>query len=192
LARLPYSRAEAEAVLKLAAPGGSRRALDFDASRTTALDPALGDYRIVHFATHGILNSQNPELSGLVLSLVDRTGAPQDGILSVQDVYSLDWSAELVVLSACQTALGEEIRGEGLVGLTRAFMYAGAARVIASLWSIDDEATAELMSRLYQGMLGRGLRPAAALREAQISLSRERRWRSPYYWGAFILLGEWQ
>jgi len=97
-----------------------------------------------------------------------------------------------VVLSACQTALGKEIRGEGLVGLTRAFMYAGAARVVASLWSVDDEATAELMARFYQGMLGDGLRPAAALREAQISLRRERRWRSPYYWGSFVLLGEWR
>jgi CHAT domain-containing protein len=191
-ARLPYSEAEAEAVLKLAPPDQSLRALGFDASRATALDPALGDYRIVHFATHGILNNQSPQLSGLVLSLMDRSGAPQDGFLNVPDVYSLDLSAELVVLSACQTALGKEIRGEGLVGLTRAFMYAGAARVMASLWSIDDEATAELMSRFYQAMLGRGLRPAAALREAQISLSREKRWRSPYYWGSFILLGEWQ
>jgi CHAT domain-containing protein len=191
-ARLPYSGAEAEAVLELAPPGQSLRALGFDASRATALDPALGDYRIVHFATHGILNSQSPQLSGLVLSLMDHSGAPQDGFLGVPDVYSLDLSAELVVLSACQTALGQEMRGEGLLGLTRAFMYAGASRVMASLWSIDDEATAELMSRFYRGMLGRGLRPAAALREAQISLSREKRWRSPYYWGSFILLGEWQ
>jgi CHAT domain-containing protein len=191
-ARLPYAGAEAEAVLKLVPPGQSLRALGFDASRATALDPALGDYRILHFATHGILNSESPQLSGLVLSLFGRDGAPLDGFLGVPDVYSLDLSADLVVLSACQTALGKEIRGEGLAGLTRAFMYAGAVRVVASLWSIDDEATAELMSRFYQGLLGRGLTPAAALREAQISLGREKRWRSPYYWGPFILLGEWQ
>jgi CHAT domain-containing protein len=99
----------------------------------------------------------------------------------------------LVVLSACQTALGKEIKGEGLIGLTRGFMYAGAARVVASLWKVDDEATAELMKRFYQKMLGaEKLRPAAALRDAQVSMWEEKRWQSPYYWAAFVLQGEWK
>lgn len=96
------------------------------------------------------------------------------------------------MLSACQTALGKEIKGEGLVGLTRGFMYAGASRVAASLWRVDDAGTAELMRRFYEGVLKRGLPPAAALREAQVGMSRQPRWRSPYYWAAFTIQGEWK
>ena len=128
----------------------------------------------MHFATHGLLNSEHPELSGLVLSLVDQQGRPQDGFLQLQDIYNLNLPADLVVLSACETGLGKEIRGEGLMGLTRGFMYAGASRVIASLWKVDDVATAELMKRLYHGMLTEGLQPAAALRQSQIEM-----WKQP-------------
>jgi CHAT domain-containing protein len=127
-----------------------------------------------------------------VLSLVDVDGRPQDGFLRLYDIYNLKLRAELVVLSACQTALGKDIRGEGLVGLTRGFMYAGAPRVVASLWQIDDRASAEFMQRFYEGILRQGLRPAAALQAAQISMSRDRRWSSPYYWAAFTLQGEWK
>ena len=105
----------------------------------------------MHFATHGLLDSEHPDLSGLVLSLVDEKGTPQDGFLRLHEIYNLRLPVDLVVLSACQTALGREIRGEGLVGLTRGFMYAGAARVVASLWQVDDESTAELMKRFYRG-----------------------------------------
>ena len=115
--------------------------------------------RIVHFATHGLLNGQHPELSGLVLSLVDESGRPQNGFLRLQEIYSLRLSADLVVLTACQTALGREVKGEGLVGLTRGFMYAGAQRVVASLWQVDDLATATLMKAFYRGMLRDGLSP---------------------------------
>jgi CHAT domain-containing protein len=146
---------------------------------------------VVHFATHGIINSQHPELSGIVLSLVDQNGQPQNGYLRLYDLYNLKLSADLVVLSACQTALGKEIRGEGLVGLTRGFMYAGAPRVIASLWQIDDRASAEFMKRFYEAMLGQKLRPAAALRAAQVTMSKDPRWREPHYWAAFTLQGEW-
>src|SRR5262249_45748923 len=152
----------------------------------------LSQYRIVHFATHGLLNSERPELSGLVFSMVDEAGHQQDGFLRLHEIYNLRLPAELVVLSACQTALGKDIRGEGLVGLTRGFMYAGAPRVVASLWQVDDLATAELMGKFYRGMLKEGLRPAAALRAAQVEMLKQKRWQSPYFWAAFVLQGEWQ
>jgi CHAT domain-containing protein len=166
--------------------------VDFAASKAMAMSPTLRQYRIVHLATHGLLNSEQPELTGLVLSLVDEQGKPQDGFLRLHDVYNLSLEADVVVLSACQTALGKEIKGEGLVGLTRGFMYAGAPRVVASLWEVEDVATARLMKRFYQGMVNQGMRPAAALRAAQISLWKEKRWRSPYYWAGFTFQGEWQ
>ena len=190
--RLLSSRDEAEEIISLARGGESLKALDFRASRATALSEELGRYRIVHFATHGLLNSSHPELSGLVLSLVDEGGRPQDGFLRAHEVYNLKLGADLVVLSACQTALGKEVRGEGLIGLTRGFMYAGSPRVVASLWRVPSKATAELMKRFYRGMLVEGLRPAAALRAAQAGMLRETKWNEPYYWAAFVLQGEWQ
>jgi CHAT domain-containing protein/Tfp pilus assembly protein PilF len=192
ISRLPFSRAEAEAILSVAPKASSLSALDFNASLATATSAELSQYRIVHFATHGLLNRTHPELSGLVLSLVDRQGKPQDGFLQLHDVYNLDLPAELVVLSACQTGLGKAVWGEGLVGLTRGFMYAGAKRVVASLWEVQDSATAALMKSFYRAMLGeRQMRPAEALREAQVEMWKQKRWRSPYYWGGFMLYGEW-
>jgi CHAT domain-containing protein len=172
--------------------GQPLKALDFAASRATATSPQLGQYQIVHFATHSLINNQHPELSGIVLSLVDEQGQPQDGFLRLYEVYNLKLEADLVVLSACQTALGKDIKGEGLVGLTRGFMFAGAPRVVASLWKVSDKATAELMKRFYQKMLKDGLRPAAALRDAQVSMLKERQWSAAYYWAGFVLQGEWK
>jgi CHAT domain-containing protein/Tfp pilus assembly protein PilF len=192
LARLLMTRDEAEAILSSISPDLRLEALDFRASRATGTSGELSQYRIVHFATHGLLNSEHPKLSGLVLSLVDERGEAQDGFLQLHEIFNLRLPAELVVLSACQTGLGKEIRGEGLVGLTRGFMYAGAARVMASLWQVDDAATAELMKRFYRRMLQDGKRPAAALREAQIEMWKRPQWQSPYYWGAFVLQGEWK
>ena len=192
LVRLRFSRQEAEAIAALAAGPRMFKAVDFAASRATATSPALADYAIVHFATHGLIDNQRPELSGIVLSLVDERGRPQDGFLRVYDIYNLKLGADLVVLSACQTALGKDIKGEGLIGLTRGFMYAGVSRVVASLWQIDDRATAELMKRFYASMLTGGERPASALRDAQIALSKIKGWGSPYYWAAFTLQGEWR
>ncbi|MCP4660021.1 MAG: CHAT domain-containing protein [bacterium] len=190
--RLVFSRQEADAILALVPAGKHFAALGFAANRETATSGALAGYRIVHFATHGDLNAEHPELSRLVLSLIDEEGQPRDdGFLHAHEVYDLELPAELVVLSGCQTALGKEIRGEGLVGLTQGFMYAGAARVVVTLWQVDDRATAELMARFYEHLLGRELRPAAALREAQISISREKPWRAPYYWAGFVVQGEW-
>jgi CHAT domain-containing protein len=173
-------------------PNEAIEALDFEASRETALSHKLGQYRIVHFATHGLLDNEHPELSGLVLSLVGPNGKPQDGFLDLEDVYNLTLPSDLVVLSACETGLGKELNGEGLIGLTRGFMYAGASRVVASLWQVDDAATAELMGAFYKAMLKDHLRPAAALRQAQIQLMKQKRWRDPYYWAAFTLQGEWR
>lgn len=189
--RLPFTRFEADEILSLVPASASKRALDFDASRATATSAELGEYRYVHFATHGILNSEHPELSGIVLSLVRRDGTEQDGFLWAHEVFNLRLPAELVVLSGCRTGLGKEIKGEGLVGLTRGFMYAGAARVMVSLWDISDEASAELMAQLYRRMLGKEhLSPAAALRAAQLAVWKEQRWQAPYYWAAFVLQGE--
>jgi CHAT domain-containing protein/tetratricopeptide (TPR) repeat protein len=192
LERLIFTRREAEAILTLAHEGKTLKALDFDANRALAMSPELANYRIVHFATHGLINSQHPELSGLVLSLVDKQGRRQDGFLRAHDLYNLKLEADLVVLSACQTALGKQIKGEGLVGLVRGFMYAGAPRVVASLWDVKDEATAELMKRFYYKMLVEGMRPAAALRAAQVSMWKEPRWQAPYYWAGFMIQGEWK
>lgn len=189
--RLPFSRQEADAILTVVAPGETKLVLGFDANLKTVLDPDLRRYRIVHFATHGLLNNSHPDLSVVVLSLVNSSGLPQDGFLRLNEIYNLDLPAELVVLSACQTALGKESRAEGLIGLTRGFMYAGAPRVMASLWRIDDRAAAELMRYFYEGMFRQHLPPAAALRDAQIRMWQTNEWRFPHYWAAFALQGEW-
>ena len=191
--RLPYTRQEAEAILALVPEAQRQASFDFNASRAALADETLGQARVVHVATHGFLNSLNPELSGLVLSLVNEQGAAQNGYLLAPELYNLKLDAtELVVLSACQTGLGKEVRGEGLIGLTRGLMYAGAPRVVVSLWSVSDRATAELMKVFYQGMFEHKLRPAAALRAAQVALAKDKRWQAPYYWAAFTLQGEWR
>jgi CHAT domain-containing protein len=190
--RLPFTRQEAEQILSLVPAAERRQAFDFAANRASATNPELSQYRIVHFATHGILNSVHPELSGLVLSLLDEKGKSQNGFLRLHDVFNLNLPAELVVLSACETGLGEEVKGEGLVGLTRGFMYAGAPRVVVSLWSVSDRATSELMTKFYKGMLEKNLQPAAALRAAQIEMWQETEWKAPYSWAAFVLQGEWK
>lgn len=190
--RLAFSRREADAILAIVPAGEGMTALNFQASRATATSPALSQYRILHFATHGVLDSQRPELSAIVLSLVDEQGQPQNGFIRLHEIYNLNLPADLVMLSACQTGLGKEIRGEGLVGLTRGFMYAGAARVGTSLWKVDDSATATLMGRFYQAMLREGKSPSASLRAAQLEMLKQRRWQSPYYWAAFTMQGEWR
>jgi CHAT domain-containing protein/Tfp pilus assembly protein PilF len=189
--RLLASKAEAKAIKKIAPHGAVFEALGFDASRATAMGPEIRQHRIVHFATHGVLDSEHPELSGIVLSLVNRQGQPENGFLRLHDIYNLNLMADLVVLSACSTGLGNNVKGEGIVGLTRGFMYAGASGVIASLWKVDDEATAELMKHFYIGILKEGLPPSAALRNAQLAMWQQKRWRAPYYWAAFVLQGEY-
>jgi len=191
LARLPFARAEADAIAAFAPPGQTLQALGFEATRDRAF-AELGRSRLVHFATHALVNDERPELSGIALSTVDRGGDPIDGFLRLRDVYNLRLNADLVVLSACRTALGKELRGEGFIGLTRGFLYAGAPAVVASLWDVRDRSTAELMTRFYRSMLRDGLPPAAALRAAQASMWRDPLWSAPAHWAGFILQGDWR
>jgi CHAT domain-containing protein len=192
LSRLPFSREEADNIAQLVPRASLLKATDFQASHSAVASGELSRYRILHFATHGLLNGEHPKLSGLVFSMVNDQGKPLDGFLRSHELFNLQLPADLVVLSACQTALGKQIKGEGLVGMTRGFMYAGAARVVASLWQVDDLATSELMERFYRGMLKDNQRPAAALRAAQLEMMKQRRWASPYFWAAFTLQGEWR
>ncbi len=194
LKRLPYSGVEAQAIAEMV-PGEQRRllALGFDANRQTVLQEKLNRYRILHFATHGVLNTRRPELAGLVLSLYDRDKQSlDDGFLYAHEIYKLDLRAELAVLSACQTGLGKDVRGEGTIGLPRGFMYAGVPRVVVSLWQVSDQSTAELMKRFYERMLECRYPPSAALRAAQISMLQEEEWSEPYHWAAFVFQGEWR
>lgn len=190
--RLPFTRQEAERIYALAPAAQSLKALDYQASRATATSPELSQYRYLHFATHGMVDSDHPGMSALLLSLIDEKGQPQDGFLRAHELYNLNLPAELVVLSACQTALGKDYKGEGLVGLTRGFMYAGAPRVVVSLWNVNDKATAELMVRFYERIFRDGQRPAAALRSAQVEMWQQTQWEAPYFWAAFVLQGEWK
>src|SRR5574341_254998 len=192
MTRLPSTRQEALAIQALAPESERLVMLDFNANRAAVTSAKLQSYRYIHFATHCLLNNAHPELSVLVFSLVDRQGQEQNGFLRTLDVSNLKLAADLVVLSGCRTGLGKEVNGEGMLGLTRAFLYAGAKRVVASLWQVNDAATAELMKRFYQGMLGeKRLSAAAALRTAQLAMWRDKRRRAPYYWAAFSLQGEW-
>ncbi|MEP7340145.1 MAG: CHAT domain-containing protein [Acidobacteriota bacterium] len=189
---LSYSQEEAEKIEALAAANSTVARYSFQANREAVIGVPLRQYDILHFATHALIHARRPALSGIVLSLVNEDGSKRDGFLQLHDIYNLDLSAELVVLSACQTARGQEVRGEGVVGLTRGFLYSGAQRVVSSLWSVDDLATKELMTHFYRAHLRQGLRPAAALRQAQLAMWRTRGWQSPYFWGAFTLHGEWK
>jgi CHAT domain-containing protein len=192
LRRLAHARGEAADILALARGRGHvLAALGFDANRDLAVGGRLADYRILHFATHGVLRAEHPELSALVLSRYRDDGTPREGRLSLYEVYGLRLPADLVVLSACRTALGREVRGEGLLGLPRGFLYAGATRVLVSLWDVQDESTAELMRRFYRHLLVAGRSPAAALRAAQLSMLAEPRY-APYHWAGFVLQGDWR
>ena len=192
LRRLAKSRSEATEISHLVSGNDSLIALDFKASRATAMSGELSNYQYLHFATHGVLSLEHPELSGIALSMVDEKGEKQDGYLRLYEIYNLNLPAELVVLSACETGVGKQIRGEGLIALTRGFMYAGAKRVVASLWKVDDSATAALMVQFYKEMFARRKRPAAALQAAQIEIAKQKRWQHPYYWAGFVLQGEWR
>lgn len=163
--------------MALVPPTERRLGLDFEASRDAATSVELSQYRYVHFSTHGFLNSVHPELSGLVFSLVNERGEAQGGFLRAHEIFNLKLPAEVVVLSACQTGIGKEVKGEGLVSMTRGFMYAGAPRVVVSLWSVNETGTVALMVRFYREMLKERKTPATALRAAQLALMKERRWQ---------------
>jgi CHAT domain-containing protein/tetratricopeptide (TPR) repeat protein len=190
--RLPGTRRESDTILKLVPSDQSLSLFDFQANRENALSNQLSQYRFIHWATHGFANTQKPELSGIVMSLVDQNGAGSNGYLLLEDIFNLSFNADLVVLSACETGLGEVVQGEGLIGLTRGLMYAGTPRVVTSLWAVPDSQTADLMGKFYAKMLQQNLRPAEALRAAQLEMFNSRNWVAPYYWAAFTLQGEWR
>jgi CHAT domain-containing protein len=191
--RLLYAHYEADSIEAIAAGQDVKSMRGLDANKNVATTMDLSGYRIIHFATHSLLDFRHPELSCIVLSQRDANRLEQDGFLRLNDIYNMKLAADLVVLSACQTAVGRDVRGEGLASLTRGFMYAGAARVVASLWKIDDEASKELMARFYDHMLGADhMSAAGALREAQLEIMKEQRWDHPYFWAAFVLQGEWR
>jgi len=191
LPRLPGTRREAEVIQAAAPPDDTRILLGFDANRGNATSPQMAGYRFIHFATHSVFDDEHPESSGVILSLFKPDGTADDGTLRLRNIYDLKLSADLVVLSACDTALGKNIEGEGIVGLTRGFMYAGAPRVVATLWRVDDDATSEFMKDFYGAIFSEHDSPAAALRAAQATMRAQPRFHSPYYWGAFVLEGEW-
>ncbi len=188
--RLIYSERELSNLRQISGPR-SLIASGFDASREALEKTDLSHYAILHLATHAVFDPKRPEISGFLLSLVDRKGNPLDGFMTLEDVYRLQAPVDLVVLSACRTGLGKDVRGEGLIGLTRGFMHAGASSVAASLWNVDDEATAELMKHFYANMLQKRMAPAAALRAAQNTIRQQPQWKSPHFWAAFTLHGEY-
>ena len=192
--RLQASRDEANAIANVLHSRDSQAvhvSLDFAASRDFVLRDGLTRFRLVHFATHGIVDPRRPEMSGLILSLIDKNGRKQDGYLRLGDIYNLKLSADLVVLSSCESALGKDLEAEGIIGLPRGFLYAGAKSVIASLWKVNDEATAKLMAGLY-ARIKRGESPSSALRGAQLEMVHDEQWSKPYYWAAFALQGDYR
>jgi CHAT domain-containing protein len=190
---LPYSREEAEKILALV-PAGEKSLGVFgrEATREFAIGGRLSGFKILHFATHAWIHPQHPELSGIVLTQKGRDGRKIEGFLRLHDIQTLVLPANLVVLSACETARGQEVLGEGFLGLTQGFMYAGAATVVVSLWNVNDESTSALMERFYRALLVEKLPPAEALRSAQLWMARDERWHFPYYWAGFEVQGEWR
>jgi CHAT domain-containing protein/Tfp pilus assembly protein PilF len=194
LVPLPATELEAVAIKDaIGTRGRTKIAKDFDANRATVMKLQEEQYRIIHFATHGDLDTEHPELSAIVLSLFDSHGRDlkEDGFLRLHDIYNMKLPADMIVLSACKTGLGQMLKGEGLIGLTRGFMHAGSPRVVASLWRVEDLGTSELMKRFYQHLARENMAPPSALRQAQIEMLQSKRWNAPYFWAGFVLQGEW-
>ncbi len=192
LARLAGTRVEAEEIAKIARSGGGQPDVwtDLTASEDNVRGRDVTNYRVVHIATHGLLDAERPQFTGVVLSLVgNKTG---DGFLRTDEIFNLKLGNSLVMLSACETGLGKEKRGEGVIGLTRAFMYAGAPTVGVSLWSVADKSTAELMTDFYRRLLGSANSPSVALRDAQLAMINGKKYSAPFYWAPFVLVGEWK
>src|ERR1051325_5830538 len=193
LPRLRYTRKEADALSQMFPAEQFRKFLEFDATREAAAGNALQNFRIIHLATHSLPDERHPELSKIVFSQVTRRGNPRSGELFARDIYQMKLSSDLVVLSSCQGAIGKQQPGEGPMSLARALIFAGSKAVVASLWEVNDEATADLMQRFYRHMVQDKLPPSTALALAQTEFRRHRdkRLRNPYYWAGFELYGEW-
>ena len=193
LARLNGTRTEADQISKLAKASGGQADvwLDLDASEDNLGARDITKYRVIHVATHGLLNAERPQFTGVVLSLVGNKTS--DGFVRTDEVFNLRLGSPLVMLSACETGLGKEKRGEGVMGLTRAFMYAGAPTVGVSLWSVADKSTADLMTDFYKRLLatGEGTTSSGALRGAQLAMISGKKYSAPFYWAPFVLVGDW-
>jgi CHAT domain-containing protein/lipopolysaccharide biosynthesis regulator YciM len=185
---LPMTRDEVVGIGEFYRPDQRKLRLGPEATEASVKHDRLTDYRIIHFATHSVMDEETPAMSGVVLSLVN-TG-DEDGVLRMNEIFNLDLDADLVVLSACPTGLGKLMRGEGMVGLTRAFMYAGSPRVVVSLWEVNDMATPEFMKAFYKG-LTHGDTTTAALRRAKLAMlkSDTPAYHHPYFWAPFVLVG---
>jgi len=192
LARLEWSRKEAQSIALLAPSSQVKMLLDFSADSSALRHGDLSQYRVIHIASHALLDTEHPALSGIVFSTVDRRGNARDGQVRLHEVYNLSLHARLVVLSACRTALGKELSGEGMIGLTRGFLYAGAQSVLSTLWSVDDYATSQFMAQFYRELWKQKRSPAEALQAAQQWMMRQSGFRSPYFWAGYSLTGEWR
>jgi CHAT domain-containing protein len=193
LARLSGTRTEADAISAIGKTGGAQADLwtDLNASEDNVKTRDLSAYRYVHVATHGLLDAERPQFTGVVLSLVGNK--TNDGFLRTDEIFNLKLGSPLVMLSACETGLGKEKRGEGVIGLTRAFMYAGAPTVGVSLWSVADKSTADLMTDFYKRLLAANPQPpASAMRDAQLAMINGKQYSAPFYWAPFVLVGEWK
>jgi CHAT domain-containing protein len=184
LGSLPFTRDEVKTIAAQFPPGASKVYLGGAARLESIESEALDRYRYLHFATHGLLDEEHPSQSGVVLT----AGRDDDGVLRFDAVTGLRLNAEVVTLSACNTGLGKLVSGEGMLGLVRAFLYAGAASVNVSLWSVNDAATADLMKEFYRN-LRRSMTPAESLRQAKLTLLGQDNtlWRHPHYWAPFVL-----
>jgi CHAT domain-containing protein/predicted negative regulator of RcsB-dependent stress response len=193
LARLTGTRTEAEQISRLAKTAGGQADvwLDLDANEDNLGTRDITKYRVIHVATHGLLNAERPQFTGVVLSLVGNK--THDGFVRTDEVFNLRLGSPLVMLSACETGLGKEKRGEGVMGLTRAFMYAGAPTVGVSLWSVADKSTADLMTDFYRRLLSTGdaTTSSSALRGAQLAMITGKKYSAPFYWAPFVLVGDW-
>lgn len=192
LARLPASKIESETIIQTVGAATTENYTGFAATRENLLNLKTGDYKIIHFATHGLVKEKHPELSGIMFSRFDAEGQKLDHSVRIQDIYGLNLNADLVVLSACETGIGKEIRGEGLVSLNNAFLQTGAKSVVATLWKVEDGATLELMRNFYDLMVNEKLPPSKALQKSQIKLRENPQYRSPFYWAAFTVQGDFK
>lgn len=191
LSRLESSKIEAAAIIDIVGKGQADLFEGFAANRDQFFQTNLSEYQILHFATHGLVDENRPELSGLVLSRFNKQRERLKELISLQDIYSLKLNADLVVLSACDTGIGKEVKGEGLISLNNAFLQVGARTVISSFWKVEDTATVEFMKWFY-GNLDSGMTASKALQQAQIRMWESNRFRSPFYWAAFNVQGDFR
>lgn len=187
LTRLHWTRNEVMQLKKLSP--NSKVWLDDQATLSELMKIGSYDFDVLHVASHGVFNLEHPELSGIILSLVDKNGNKIPSFLNSKDVLNLK-APEIVVLSACSTSLGKDVPGEGVVGLAQSFICAGAKKVITTLWNINDQATSVLMEKFYENLLIKKMSVGESLRQAQIHMFQTQQYKHPYYWSAFTIQGE--